>query len=276
MSQLYKPSELKKYLANLNTKAQKKYSQNFLIDQNILNKFVDSLKLTKEDIVLEIGPGPGVITEKLITIAKKVIVIEKDKIFANNLKKQNIENLEVLEDDFLKLDLFKLLNKFEKIKVISSIPYSITTPIITTLLQYHCLFSNISIMIQKEVAQRILSKPDTKTYGSLSVFVNFYCDTKLICYVSRKSFYPSPKVDSAIISMQVKTPPEINKESFHNFVRLLFSQRRKKLKTILKKNYSVEIIDKAFENCNISSDKRAENLSLEDFISLFKSFENLL
>lgn len=267
---LYKPSELIKFLSGLNISPKKGLSQNFLIDKNIVDKFIESLSITKDDIVLEIGPGPGVLTYPLLEKAKKVIVVEKDRVFANNLRNQRIDNLEVIESDFLDLDL-SFLKIFNKIKVISSIPYHLTSPIITKILENSSLFSSISLMIQKEVAQRIVAKPNSKTYSSFSVFVNFYADVKIICFVSNNSFLPKPKVDSAIIKLDIKdTFENIDKEKFHNFVRLSFSQRRKKLISNLAKEFDKEKILKIFDEMKLDQNVRAENLTLDNFLFLFK------
>jgi len=267
---LYRPSELLGFLSSLNKKPSKALSQNFLIDKNIIDKITLCSDISDDDIILEIGPGPGVITNQLLQKAKKVIVVEKDDVFAKNLKESNSQ-LEVINSDFIKLDLDFLKNLGQKIKVISSIPYHLTSPIIAKLLNNHDLFSSITLMIQKEMAERIVSRPNTKTYSSFSLFVNFYADTKIISNVSKNSFFPKPKVDSAIIKLTIKKKLEdIEKATFHKMVQISFSQRRKKLLTCLKSICEKDKLDLIFKELKINPMARAENLSLSDYLALFK------
>jgi 16S rRNA (adenine1518-N6/adenine1519-N6)-dimethyltransferase len=268
---LYKPSELLKFLSDLNIKPKKKLSQNFLVDNNIVKKFIESSCLTKDDIVLEIGPGPGVLTKPILEIAKKLIVIEKDDVFSKNLINLKANNLEIKHFDFLKIDLDFLKVYNQKIKVISSIPYHLTSPIIAKLLESSLLFSSITLMVQKEVAERIVSSPNSKIYSSFSVFVQFYSDVKIISKVSKNSFLPKPKVDSAIIKLTLKENLEnIEKNKFHALVRLAFSQRRKKIISPLSSNFEKNKLIKIFNELNLDLNSRAENLSLENFLSLYK------
>ncbi len=272
MRKLYKPSNLQNYLSSLNTKAKKSLSQNFLIDQNIIDKFITSADLIEDDIVLEIGPGLGAITEKILERSKRVIAIEKDDILAGQLKKEGFLNLEVITADFLKFDLSSLEKYNKKIKVIASIPYKITSLIIAKLLAYSHLFSSITLMIQKEVAERIVAKVNTKAYSSFSIFVNFYADTKIESIVSKNSFFPIPKVNSALIKLTIKKEIKgINRETFHKFVRIGFQQRRKKLISNLKAYFDLAKLKKAFLSLQIDENARAENISLNQFLSLFKN-----
>ncbi len=268
---LYKPTELLQFLSDLKIKPKKGLSQNFLIDKNIVDKIINFSNISKDDIILEIGPGPGVLTNPLLKIAKKLIVIEKDDIFSKNLENIKADNLEIKHIDFLKLDLNFLKNYNQKIKVISSIPYHLTSPIISKLLNFHFLFSSITLMIQKEVALRLVALPNSKTYSSFSLFVNFYANVKIVSYVSKNSFLPSPKVDSAIIKLDIKDNLEnIQKEKFHDLVRLAFSQRRKKLISCLSLHFEKEKIIKILDELKLNQNVRAENLSLENFLSLYK------
>src|SRR3990167_9190971 len=265
MKQLYKPSNLISFLNSLKTEAKKSLSQNFLIDQNIVNIFVKALDIHFKDTVLEIGPGPGVLTEKVLLFTKNVIAIEKDKKFADALKEKE-EDILVFEEDFLKFDLSFLKKLNKKTKVIGSIPYNITSPLIIKLLKNHEYFSEIVLMVQKEVANRIISKKRTKDYSSFSIFVNYYSNPEIIKIVSRNSFSPSPNVDSAIIKFTIKENIEnINNDYFHDFVKLGFSKRRKKLISNLKDAYNVQKIDSAFKQMKLDENVRAEGLSLEDF-----------
>jgi len=268
---LYKPSELLQFLSTLNTKPKKRLSQNFLVDKNVINKMIDSSNITKNDIILEIGPGPGALTSQLLKIAKKLIVIEKDDIFIKNLKNLNFSNLEIKHIDFLKLDLNFLKKYNQKIKVISSIPYHLTSLIISKLLKNYFLFSSIILMLQKEVAQKIIALPNSKTYSSFAIFVNFYANIKIISYVSKNSFFPKPKIDSAIIKLDLKNNLEnIQKENFFFLIKLAFSQRRKKLISCLNANFEKDKIIKILDELKLNHNVRAENLSLENFLFLYK------
>ncbi|KPK32520.1 MAG: hypothetical protein AMS24_04040 [Chlamydiae bacterium SM23_39] len=249
----------------------KKFSQNFLIDKNILNKIIKTAEIDREDIVLEIGAGAGVLTKELALKAKKVIAIEKDKRFINHLKKIN-SNVLVLEKDFLKLSLDEILNKNEKVKVISNLPYNIFSLIISKLLKHYYFFSNLTLMMQYEVAKRILAKPSTKTYSSFTLFVNFYTDICSFFKISPNAFFPKPKVYSSLVHLKIRQNlPEIEKEQFHLFVKNAFQQRRKKLLNSLRKKIPIETLKKVFFKLNLDENIRAENLTLEEFIKLFNN-----
>jgi 16S rRNA (adenine1518-N6/adenine1519-N6)-dimethyltransferase len=267
---LYKLSDLIPFLKENNIKAKKSLSQNFLVDKNIVDKFINSLDITKDDTVLEIGPGPGVLTYELLKKAKNVIAVEKDTFFYENLKNQNISNLTIYNEDFLKFDFSKIKDT-KKIKVIGSLPYSITTPIIIELLNQSNLFSKISIMLQKEVATRIVSKKDKKTYSSFTIFVNYHSNPTLVHTVSKTCFYPSPKVDSSILLLDIKDLDEKLPLEFFNFVRLAFNQRRKKITTSLKNLIEKDILIKILKNLNLDINARAENFSINDYISIYKT-----
>lgn len=276
MRTLYKPKDLIAYLSSMGIKPKKSLSQNFLIDKNILDIIIKSADITKEDIVLEIGSGPGVVTFEIIKKAKKVIAVEIDDIFAKNLKDQKIDNLKIFNQNFLKfdLDIFKKLNK--KIKVISSVPYHVTSFIITKLLNHHFLFSKIILIIQKEMAEKLLAKKDSKQYGYFSFFVNFYSKVNILADISKNCFFPKPKVDSVILELTIKDhfldaiKKDIDIEKFFHFVKIAFSQRRKKILSLIKIFSSKEKIIKILHELNIDKDIRAENLSLDDFLALYK------
>ncbi|NGX52193.1 MAG: Ribosomal RNA small subunit methyltransferase A [Candidatus Anoxychlamydiales bacterium] len=276
MRTLYKPKDLIDYLSSLNVRPKKTLSQNFLIDKNILDKIIKATDISNDDLVLEIGSGPGVVTFEIIKKAKKVIAVELDDVFAKNLKDEKIDNLEVYNENFLKfdLDIFKKLNK--KIKVISSLPYHVTSFIITKLLKHHFLFSKVILIIQKEMAEKLLAKKNTKQYGYFSLFVNFHAKAKILADISRACFFPKPKVDSVILELKIKdefldaTKKEIDIEKFFHFVKTAFSQRRKKLLSLIKIFSSKEKILKMLDELDIDENIRAENLSLDDFLALYK------
>ncbi|NGX33889.1 MAG: Ribosomal RNA small subunit methyltransferase A [Candidatus Anoxychlamydiales bacterium] len=281
MRTLYKPKDLLDYLSKNKIKPKKTLSQNFLIDKNIIDKVLHSSNISKDEIVLEIGSGLGALTFEIAKKAKKVIAVEMDDIFAKNLKDQKINNLKinnlnVYNKDFLKFDLEFLKRFNKKIKVISSVPYHLTSLIITKLLKHHFLFSSIVLIIQKEVAEKILSNKDSKKYGYFSIFVNFYTEPKILANISKSCFFPMPKVDSSIIELKIKNEfldninKEIDIEKFLYFVKTAFSQRRKKLLSSIKNISSKEKIIKIFNDLNIDENVRAENLSLDNFLALYK------
>ncbi len=274
---LYKPTDLIYYLNSINTHAKRKLSQNFLIDQNIVNKFIEAAQISENDTVIEIGPGPGVLTQKILQKKAKVIAIEKDSIFAKNLKNlTKSENLKVIEEDFLKIDLTTIIPPDTKIKIISSLPYHLTSPIIIRLLENKHLFSDITVMVQNEVADRIVSEKDCKSYSSFTIFINYHSNAKKQFKVSKNCFMPKPKVDSAIVKFTLNNKYQIKDEnSFFSFVRLAFNQRRKKLTTALKTFCGPHTLIKALKEKSISLNARAENLSLEDFLFIFRCIQNI-
>lgn len=270
------PSALLEFLNEVKAKPLKCLSQNFLIDKNIIKKIVDAASLQPDDLILEIGPGPGALTEMMAKIAKKIIAVEKDKIFANQLLLK-MANVFVYEADFLKFPFEKLLvDEKKKAKVVANLPYHIASPIIAKLLQKSELFSEMTFMIQYEMAKRLISKPNSKDYGAFTLFTNFYSTPKLLFEISPNSFFPRPKVKSAIIQLKIKeTPSDIDKNDFHQFVQKNFQHRRKKLSTNLKniletKNFSKSFIEEIFSEISINPDARPESLSLEEFIRFYK------
>ena len=270
-----KPSSLYEFLKKTNTKPIKRLSQNFLIDKNIIKKIVDAADIKPNDLVLEIGPGPGALTHEILSKKAKIIAVEKDKTFAKSLNK----NIEVYEDDFLTFPLKEIFQKKnKKAKVIANLPYHIASPIIAKLLHHHDLFSDMTLMVQYEMAQRLISDKNSKNYGSFTIFVNFYSTVKFLFEISPNSFLPRPKVKSAIIQLKINKKPssDIDKKKFHLFVQSSFGQRRKKLTTSLKKSYDIEKVKNAFLDLNIDINSRPENLSMKEFYHLFKKLENLV
>lgn len=275
---LYQPSKLLALLESLGKMPSKSLSQNFLIDGNILKKIIQTAQIQPGDLVLEIGPGPGSLTLALLDAGAKVIAVEKDIVFAKYLKEQKLDNLEVLAEDFLKTDLQELTSLFQKnalknkIKVVANLPYNITTPILLKLLRHYSLFSSLTVMMQKEVAERIVAPAKNKTYGSLTLFINTYATSKLAFKVSANSFYPPPKVQSAVVCFSLKKPPlkDQDLENWHNFVHKTFQQRRKKLTSSLQAFYPKETIEKALADLNLNPNSRPEELAFDEFLDLFK------
>ncbi len=281
---LYSPKYIKEILSKYGFKFSKSLGQNFLIDGNIVRKIVEKAKITKEDCVLEIGPGMGTLTEELALSAKKVLAIELDKNLLPILDEtlEDYENVEIVHGDVLKVDLEKLIEEKldnKPVKVVANLPYYVTTPIITKLLESNLNIDSIIVMVQKEVAERMEAKPGGKDYGSLSVFVNFYSIPEIIINVPKTVFMPQPKIDSAVIKLNIKKDlPDIDKDKFFKIVKAAFSKRRKTLLNALSSyGFSIdkEVIKETLEQLNIKPEIRAENLSIEDFIKISKSLPPL-
>lgn len=271
---------LKKYQFNF----QKRFGQNFLIDSHILEKIIESAEITKEDCVLEIGPGIGTMTQYLAENAGEVIAVEIDKalipILSDTLS--SYENVTVINEDILKLDINGLVqekNAGKPIKVVANLPYYITTPIIMDLFESKVPLQSITIMVQKEVAERMQVGPGTKDYGALSLAVQYYAKPHLVAYVSPGCFIPQPKVGSAVIRLTryEKPPVEVkNEKLMFDLIRASFNQRRKTLANALANagnlNFSKEEIGKAIEKMGLSSSIRGETLTLKQFADLSNCF----
>ena len=255
--------------------AKKHFGQNFLIDKNVLNKIVDISNITKEDTVIEIGPGMGCLTEFLAINAKKVICYEIDPDMIQMLNENLIplyDNIELINLDFLKANLSIYNEDVENIKVVANLPYYITTPIIFKLLS-ETKIKQFTFMVQKEVGDRLTGKPNTKDYNSLSVAMEYKTNSKVAYKVSPNSFYPAPKVDSALLVMKVKEmDSDANFDAqFLKFVQEIFSQRRKTVINNLNGKYSYDkqkLIDLFNEN-NININLRAETMTVNEILELY-------
>lgn len=269
--------EIYKTLKEKKLYAKKQYGQNFLIDKNVLNKIISISNVTKEDTVIEIGPGMGCLTEFLCLNAKKVICYEIDKdmvnILNNSIVKQ-YDNVSIINNDFLKEDL-SIYNNEEKctnIKVVANLPYYITTPIIFKLLS-ETKISQFTFMVQKEVGERLTGKPNTKDYNALSVVMQLKTDSKLVAKVGPNSFYPAPNVDSVLLLVKtIKNVLEANLEAkFIKFVQDIFAQRRKTIINNINDKYgkNKQQLIEIFEKNNININVRAESLDLNEIKDLF-------
>jgi 16S rRNA (adenine1518-N6/adenine1519-N6)-dimethyltransferase len=267
---LYKPSALKAFLAEIGAAPIKFLSQNFLIDGNIVRKIVRFADVNAKDSVLEIGPGPGVLTEELLAHGAHVFAVEKDRKFASALTRLQTEDkrLIVFEDDALKWDFASHLK--QKTKLVANLPYNITTPILTHFLPRRDFFQTLTVMVQKEVAERLLAHPGSKAYGSLSVFVQFYSDPIKGFIVEPTCFYPAPKVQSAVVQFRLKVPPITDEDHFFEMTRCAFGQRRKMVHTTLKKLYPLDRIEEGLTKVGKGLKVRPEELSLADFLVLFE------
>jgi 16S rRNA (adenine1518-N6/adenine1519-N6)-dimethyltransferase len=254
---MYRPTELRKFLTTLGVHPKKSLSQNFLIDGNIVRKILTFADVKKGETVIEIGPGPGALTEELARIGAQIIAIEKDRIFAKALER--IPGVCIRCEDALDVDYAELQGQ-----IVANLPYHITTPFLAKIIPLHRNFSSATLMIQKEVAERILAPPGSKTYGSLSVFVQFYTTPTYGFTVEPTCFYPRPKVKSAVIQLRLHPPPPVTSiDRFFQMTRTAFSMRRKTLRASLKRLYP---------NASLPQ-QRPEELSLSDFLTLFEEIE---
>ena len=265
---------------------QKKFGQNFLIDPHVLDKIINAAEITKEDCVIEIGPGIGSVTQALIDNAGKVISIEIDDQLIPILTEQfgGCENFRLIHKDVLKVDLHKLIaeeSPNRRIKVVANLPYYITTPIIMMLLEHNLPIKSITVMVQKEVADRMASGPGSKQYGAITVAMKYYCDTYLVANVPQNCFMPRPNVDSAVIKLTLHQEPivDINdEEQLLKIIKAAFSQRRKTLLNTLASNgnlgLSKEEIKNVLDESGIGASTRGETLSLDDYAMLSNYIDN--
>lgn len=281
---LYSPKYIREILDKYGFEFSKSLGQNFLIDGNIVRKIGQEGNITKEDYVLEIGPGIGTLTEELALNAKKVVAVELDKSLLPILDEtlRDYPNIEIIHGDILRVDINRLIEEKMAggpIKVVANLPYYVTTPIIAKLMEEDLNIESIIIMIQKEVAHRIVASPGSKQYGSLSVFVKFYTQPEILIPVPKTVFMPQPKVDSAVIRLNIKRDlPEIDRKIFFQVVKAAFSKRRKTILNSLSSNpwgLDKEEIKEVLKGANIPLQERAENLKIEDFIKISKTLPSL-
>lgn len=274
------PQNTIEVLQKYNFVFQKKFGQNFLIDTHVLDKIIGSAEITKDDVVLEIGPGIGTMTQYLACAAKKVIAVEIDKALIPILEDtlSEYENVRVINHDVLKVDIAKLAeeeNGGKPIKVVANLPYYITTPIIMGLFENHVPIKSITVMVQKEVADRMQVGPGTKDYGALSLAVQYYAKPYIVANVPPNCFMPRPKVGSAVIRLtrHEQCPVEVEDEKFmFRVIRASFNQRRKTLANGLNNAPDIQVskedIAKALEELGVGASIRGETLTLEQFAQL--------
>lgn len=280
MANLGIPQNTIAVLQKYNFNFQKKFGQNFLIDTHVLEKIMDSAEITKEDCVLEIGPGIGTMTQYLAERAGHVVVVEIDKNLIPILKEtlSAYDNVTIINNDILKVDINKLvdeLNDGKPIKVVANLPYYITTPIIMGLFESHVPIKSITIMVQKEVADRMQVGPGTKDYGALSLAVQYYAKPQIVANVPPNCFIPRPNVGSAVIRLTryEKPPVEVaDEKKMFALIRASFNQRRKTLVNGLTNapelGLSKEAVTEALEKLGWSPTVRGETLTLEQFAEL--------
>ncbi len=267
-------------LQKYNFTFQKKFGQNFLIDTHVLDKIIRSAEITKDDMVLEIGPGIGTMTQYLACAAGKVVAVEIDKALIPILEDtlSDYDNIKIINNDVLKVDIAKLAedeNGGRPVKVVANLPYYITTPIIMGLFENHVPVKSITVMVQKEVADRMQVGPGTKDYGALSLAVQYYAKPYIVANVPPNCFMPRPKVGSAVIRLEkYEKPPVYVKDErlMFRIIRASFNQRRKTLANGLKNsqelNFTKEEIANAIECLGKGSGVRGETLTLEEFAKL--------
>ena len=274
------PQNTIEILQKYNFNFQKKFGQNFLIDEHVLDKIIRAAEITKDDYVLEIGPGIGTMTQYLACAAREVTAVEIDRalipILEDTLKEY--DNVSIINEDILKVDIAALAkekNGGRPIKVVANLPYYITTPIIMGLFESHVPLESITVMVQKEVADRMQVGPGTKDYGALSLAVQYYAEPYIVANVPPNCFMPRPAVGSAVIRLtrHQKPPVEVMDEKLmFRLIRASFNQRRKTLANGLKNsgevNLSKEVITAAIEKLRKGSSVRGETLDLEEFARL--------
>ena len=276
-------SKTRSIMNKFNIVANKRYGQNFLIDDNILQGIVSAADITDEDLVIEIGPGLGNLTEYILNTAKYGLLVEIDPkmiaVLEDRFKDKT--NYTLLNEDILKVDIDNLVKKikaennmeFKSVKVVANLPYYITTPIIFQLLEDSNCIESITVMVQKEVAERMTADSHSKEYGILTIMVDYFSNANIDIIVPNSSFIPEPGVTSAVITLKKNRKYKVNNEKvFFELVHKAFAQRRKKMTNSLASNnfnnMSKQEIEELFTNCNLKLTTRAEELETIDFINL--------
>ena len=279
---LYAPSTIKDIRERHGFNFSKNLGQNFLVDKNIIDQIIDESYITEEDLVIEIGPGVGVLTAEAAAVAKKVVAVEIDTSLIPILEETLAvyDNVTVVNKDILKTDLKELIEEHGTgggVKIIGNLPYYITTPIIMKILEEDVAVDSITIMMQKEVADRIKAAPGSKIYGALSAAVQYYCTIEQIATAPKEVFVPRPKVDSAVLKLVIRKekPAElIDEKMFFRCIKAGFGQRRKTLSNSLMGigDVTKEQVKACLEELGIDEKRRAETLSLEEFANVANYF----
>lgn len=271
-------------------KISKSLGQNFLIDGNILERIIKIAGITKEDCIIEIGPGIGNLTQYIAEAAKFVVAVEIDKALIPILKDtlRDYSNIEIINEDILKIDLHKLIgDRFQnqKIKVVANLPYYVTTPIIMKFLEEKVPVESLTVMVQKEVARRIQAEPGTKDYGSLSIAAQYYSEPNILLNVPSSVFIPQPNVESAVIKLEILKEPKVDVEKedlFFALIRDAFGKRRKTILNALNTgNLKLDknLLKGILYESNIDENRRGETLSIEEYAllsnNLAKIYDNL-
>ena len=287
MEKLSNPKETIQVLQKHEFQFKKKFGQNFLIDPHVLDKIVDAAQITKDDFVLEIGPGIGTLTQYLCENARQVLAVEIDDKLIPILKEtlQPYDNVEVLHGDILKQDIQQIADTYndgKPIKVVANLPYYITTPMIMELFESHVPLANVTVMVQKEVADRMKAEPGTKDYGALSLAVQYYAKPYIAAFVPPNCFMPRPNVGSAVIRLDclARVPVEVHNEKLmFRLIRASFNQRRKTLQNGIANSaelsFTKEQAARAIEQAGFDVRIRGEKLGLEEFARLADELERM-
>ncbi len=271
---------VKRFLKQSGIRPKKRLGQNFLIDARVLEQIIAASEVNSEDVIVEIGAGLGHLTTQLADIAHHVIAIELDNMLFNELHHISVvrNNIECIHADILKLDLASLLQSVstsrERTKVVANLPYYITTPILLKLLPLRGMIQTCVLMMQEEVAQRIVAPSGNKTYGSLSVVVNYHAEPEIVRKVPATCFFPRPKVDSALLLLKMRDAPPVHVKSedfFFRIVRGAFMHRRKTLRNALMRGVSMmppDLLDTAFRQLQLNPQRRGETLNIAEFADL--------
>lgn len=269
----YSPKKMSQMLNEKNFKFKKKYGQNFIIDENIINKIVENSNIDKNTLVIEIGPGAGSLTKKLAQNAKQVLCYEIDetlKIVLNDLVME-FNNIDIFYQDFLKSNILDDLKQYqcEKLYIVANLPYYITTPIIMKVIEDNIPVDKIVVMVQKEVGDRFKATPGTKDYNSLSIFLNYYFDISKLMDVSRNVFLPKPNVDSIVVEFKKnkKNYNIKNEKLFFQLIHDSFQQKRKTIKNNLNK-YDLKIVENVLKKYNFDLNSRAEQIPIYVFADI--------
>lgn len=278
INQLTSPSQIKSIMKKHNVRFSKSLGQNFIINDYIIDEIIRRGDITEKDSILEIGPGIGVLTQALADTAHQVVAVELDNKLIPILNEtlDEYDNVEIIHNDILKIDINKIIEeKMERpTKVVANLPYYITTPIIMKLVEEPSDIKEIIVMVQKEVAERMVSAPGSKDYGSLSVAVQYYCDAMIILDVPRDNFMPAPNVDSAVIRLIIRDTPAvevIDHDFFFKIIKGAFALRRKTLVNSLSKSaigIDKNLLKEILNDMNIDLRIRGEKLDINDFADL--------
>lgn len=274
-------TSVKKELAEYGLIPRKGLGQHFLVDRNILDKVIRTAQVEKEDIVLEVGPGLGEMTLALARQAKKVIAVEIDSKFAVILKQKmrDFSNVEVVESDILKMDFSQYFRKERyPIKVVANLPYQISTPLLFRFIEFKETLSTLTLMLQKEVAERIVASPGRKEYGSLSIFIQMFSDVSICFFIKPSAFFPPPKVESAVVHMRFKEKPAVSLEDekwFKKVVKGCFGYRRKTLMNALKHSGLPlpKSTESKMEKIGIDPRRRPETLTIQELVYLAEALK---
>lgn len=276
----YKTKQIiKKYEFNF----KKNFGQNFLVDERVLDKIVNAADINENDLVIEVGPGIGTLTQAMAKRAGKVVSVEIDKTLVPILGEllEDYNNVEIINEDILKVDINEIIAKHPgmSVKMAANLPYNITTPIIMGILEKHIPMESLTVMIQKEVAYRMNAKPSTKDYGSLSLVTQYYCEPYLVANVPQNCFMPRPNVDSAVIRLNILKEPKIkvsDEQFMFNFIKAAFSQRRKTLVNCIFSSgltkLNKEELGKVLNELGYDERVRGESLTLEDYGVISEKF----